>query len=182
MARKKIECGPPIELSSKYLKAYIDQKCHICEECGEKTHWPGAENNKGAYPVRVNGKSVSVRRLAFELNGGVLKKNSKIITECMNHRCINFKLLRQVTMAHIVREATKAGKLHTLSIRAKIAETKRHQVGKISQEAAEAIKVDFRPAALVGDEYGISESYVRALRRGDARRNYAPSPFAGLFR
>ena len=182
MARKKIECGPPIELSSKYLKNYIEQKCHVCEECGEKTHWPGAENNKGAYPVRVNGKSVSVRRLAFELNGGVLKKNSKIITTCPNHRCINFKLLRQVTMAYIVKEAVKAGTMHTPQSCAKIADTKRRTVGKLSQEAAESIRLDFRPAALVAEENGISESYVRTIRRGAARKSYTANPFWGLMR
>jgi len=179
LARKKIDCGPPVELSNPRMLAYINQKCHICEECGEKSHWPGAKNESGVYPLRINQKTYSVRRVVYELNGKKLQKGGMIVTKCHNHRCMNTALFRQVRMDYIVREAQRAGTLRTKAINRKIAETKR-LAGKITQDAADSIRMDDRRSADVAAEHGISDSYVRAIRAGHARKCYAVTPFAGL--
>ena len=180
MARKRIECGPPVELSTAYLKRYVAQRCHICRDCGEKTHWPGAQNPSGVYPIKINGNTISVRRLVLMLHDVKLRKNWKVISECENHRCINLKTLRQVSMKHIVREAVRDGKLMTPLIRAKIAATRRQTVGKITQEAAEIIKLDPRVSDVIAAEHGISGSYVRAMKGGRARLDYSANPLKGL--
>lgn len=179
MARKRIDCGPPVELSNVWMLAYIAQKCHTCPECGEKTSYGGAINSNGVYALRINGKHYSIRRVVFELNGGKLKKNGKIITTCQNHQCMNVKLLKQVTMRHIVLEASKSGKLHNLLTSAKTARTKRMASG-LSQEYAERIRLDDRSSPVIAAEAGLSTSYVRAIKNGICRKSYTPSPFAGL--
>lgn len=161
----------------------IARRCAICEECGKRTHWLGSKNTQGVYPLRISRRCYSVRRVVFELNGGKLKENSKIITTCENHRCIDFPKLKQVTMKHIVRQALKEGKLFTPVMRAKIAATQRAAVGKITQEVAEQIRLDTRSSTVIAAENGISDSYVRAIRQGVARKTYGGcSPFAGLMR
>ena len=181
MGRKRIDCGPPVELSNPRVLQNIAQRCAVCEECGKRTHWLGAKNQQDVYPLRVNQRCYSVRRVVFELNGGTLKQNSKIITTCANHRCIDPAQLKQVTMKHIVREALREGKLFTPASRAKIAATQRANKGKITQEAAEQIRLDTRPSTVIAAENGISDSYVRAIRQGTARKTYGGgNPFAGL--
>lgn len=180
MGRKKIDCGPPIELSGPYILNKIMRRCAICPECGKKTHWLGARNPSGVYPIKIGPKSHSVRRVVYELSGGKLRDDGKLITTCDNHRCIDFEQLRQVTMRHIVREAVRTGKLMNRATVAKIAATKRKTQSKITQEAARQIFLDTRPSPKVAAEYGISDSYVRAIRAGKSRRDFSPSPFAGL--
>lgn len=186
MGRKKIDCGPPIELSTKHVMDRIWARCHVCDECGQKTHWPGHINDKTetypSYTVKVNGRTFSVRRLVYQFSRGRLKEGSKIITECPNHRCLNPGLLRQVTMKHIVAEAARAGKTNTLEIRRKISQTKLRTVGKLTNDQIAKIRLDFRPSPIIAKEMGCSESYVRAVRKGSARRfaGAASNPWAGL--
>lgn len=188
MARKFVECGPPKELSWPHIMGYIWQKCHICPECGEKTHWPGAAANNckgssGTFPIRVNGRPRQVRRLVWEYSGRKLKAGQKIITTCENRRCINPELLKQITMAHIVREALAAGKLNNIEIHRKIAATKLATVGKLTDAQVNEIRSDGRKSPEIAKEYGCSEAYARAIKAGTARRfaAIAANPFfAGL--
>lgn len=180
MGHKKIDCGPPVELSGPYILNKIMRRCSVCPECGKKTNWLGARNDSGVYPIKIGPKTHSVRRVVYELSGGRLRDQGKLITTCDNHRCIDFEKLQQVTMKHIVREASRQGKLMTLATVAKIAAIKRRTQGKITQEAAEQIRLDTRSSPKVAAEYGVSDSYVRAIRAGRSRRDFTPSPFAGL--
>lgn len=180
MARKKIDCGPPIELSTKYIIDSIKRRCDICPDCGERTSFLGCQNASGVYPMKVNQKWYSVRRVIFEHHGGKLRKNGKIITTCPNHRCIDPEKLVQVSMRQIIKQAVADGKFMTEITRAKIAKAKRKTHGKIEQATAESIRFDSRTSNVIAKETGISESYVRAIRSGAARKSYGSNPFSGL--
>lgn len=186
MARKKIECGPPVELSGPYILNYIYQRCHICEECGEKTHWPGcSEGSKTErlrnYPIKINGRVYKVRRVVHELTIGPIKRGHVVVSTCENERCINKEKIKQVTKAWVVKRSAKEGKLNTYESRLKNSKTRLANVGKLTDEQVLQIKFDERASPAVAAEYGCSESYVRAIRSGERRRFSAiRNPFAGL--
>lgn len=180
VARKRIDCGPPIELSNGVVFGKIMQRCTICEECGEKTHFLGAQNGSGVYPVKINGKFHSVRRLVFEFNGGKLKSNGKIITKCHNHRCINPAKLKQVTMSEIIKQAVADGNFMGELHKYKIAQSKRKANGKINQTDADAIRYDGRSSTVIAAEMGLSSSFIRSVKNGRVRKNYFENVFSGL--
>jgi hypothetical protein len=181
MAHKKIDCGPPVHLSNGWVMDYISRRCTICPDCGEKTNWTGHKNkSSGLYQIRIHGKQRSVRRVVFELNGGKLNPKKKIVTTCDNHRCLNFALMKQVGMEYIIKGAIEAGTLHTKTAHRKIAEKRRATCGKLTQEQARAIRDADGPSPEIAKQYGVSDSYIRAIRSGRARRDYMATAFCGL--
>lgn len=181
MAHKTASGFPPINLSNGYVLQKIMRGCTTCPECGEKTNWTGHLNkSNGMYHISVRGRRFSVRRLVLELNGKKLRPGSKVITRCDNHRCINLELLEQVDMRHIIAEAMAAGTMHTLAARKKIAEKRRAACGVITQEQAREIRMSDLPSNAEAAKHGITASYVRAIRAGIARKDYAATPFSGL--
>lgn len=186
MARKKIECGPPVELSGPYILNYIFQRCHICEECGEKTHWPGCvegldHGRHRNYPVKINGKAYKVRRVVHELAIGPIKRKNVVVTTCENERCISVKKIKQVGKDWVVKRTAKEGRLNNYQSRLKNSKARLASAGKLTDEQVIQIRMDDRPSPKVAQEFKCSESYVRALRTGYARKFVsAGNPFQGL--
>jgi hypothetical protein len=186
MAWKKIECGPPVELSGPYILNYIFQRCHICEECGEKTHWPGCPDglDRGRhrnYPIKINGRTYKVRRVVHELAIGPIKRKNVVVSTCENERCISLKKIKQVGKDWVVKRSAKEGNLNKYQTRLKISKAKLAAVGKLTDEQVIRIRMDERPSPEVAAEFKCSESYVRALRTGYARKFVAAgNPFSGL--
>lgn len=191
MAWKFIECGPPKELSWPHILASIWQRCHICEDCGQKTHWGGCANGlskskQGTFPIRVNGKTYQVRRLIWASMGKTFVKNDRIVTGCTNPRCIASDKLKRIFMRHIVADAVKSGKIHTTRSRIKNSKTKQAQVGKLTDDDVRRVYFDPRTEKEAYEEYaaefGCTPRYIKGIKSG-AFRSLAImdfGPFAGL--
>lgn len=189
MARKKVECGPPYELSTKYVLEKIWGNCKLCHECGNHSHWTGAPNGKGSefertFPIRINGKTYQVRRIIWASMGRYFCKNDRIVTKCPNPRCIAPELLTRRYMRDVVREAVAAGKTQDPQTRAKISAAKQAAVGKVTDEEVMVIYMDPRPSTQIAPEFDVSDSFVRAIKAGKVRQLalMKQNPFAGLIR
>lgn len=187
MARKKVECGPPYELSTRYVLEKIWGGCKVCEECGNHSHWTGCQSGKGqefarTFPITVNGKTYQVRRVIWASMGRQFFKNDRIVTSCANPRCIAPEMLVRRFMRHVVRDAVANGKTQGPQTRARISATKLAAVGKVTDEEVWAIYMDPRTSTAIAKDFPVSGALVRAIKAGKARKMalMKHNPFAGL--
>jgi len=156
---------------------YIKARCTIEGECWE---WSTIGKHR-APAMKIKGKTLSPRREAWKLYKGKEISPGYVIThkkECGNPMCCNPEHLMQTKKVHVMKRTVSEGKLHTPAIRAKIAEAKRKN-SKLSQEAAKEIAYGDDPTEEAAEKHGISTAYVRMLRKGLFRKEFA-NPFAGL--
>jgi len=161
----------------KITLEYIKSKCRMVGECWE---W----NTKSKYrapAMNIKGKTLSPRREAWKLHRNQDIPSGYVITHkktCGNPMCCNPEHLIRVKKLDVMVRTVNEGKLHTPAIRAKIAESKRKN-SKLSQEAAKEIAYGDDPTEEAAAKHGISTAYVRMLRKGLFRKEFA-NPFAGL--
>jgi hypothetical protein len=161
----------------KITLEYIKSKCRMVGECWE---W----NTKSKYrapAMNIKGKTLSPRREAWKLHRNQDIPSGYVITHkktCGNPMCCNPEHLIRVKKLDVMVRTVSEGKLHTPAIRAKIAESKRKN-SKLSQEAAKEIAYGDDPTEEAAAKHGISTAYVRMLRKGLFRKEFA-NPFAGL--
>lgn len=128
--------------------------------------WTGFKNNYGYGHVTINRKVRKAHRVAWEEENGPVPEGLCVLHDCPagdNPACINVDHLWLGTNADNVADRERKGRHHS-------GRCERHGLAKINNEQALAIFRDPRPSRLVGIEYGLSGSSVRALRRGKTWR------------
>lgn len=142
-------------------------------EDGDCQLWVGYMN-KGIVPtISIDGRPRSVRRLIYELKNGPIPAGLQLGVNCGNWKC--------VCPAHIAaRTCSEATKLAVRSPAARMkAALERRKTSKLSDTAIAEIRASDERAAALSRRYGISDSYVSAIRKHKARQDYV-HPFAGL--
>lgn len=147
-----------------------------CEEVGECWEWQRYINSNNTPHVRYQGKPMSARRVAWEMVNGPVPDGKRIAYTCGNYRCICPAHSAAVTATAVL--ANNLANANEGLRRARIAATKRRQMG-VSTAVVSAVKADATTlAATLASQLGVSEATVYKLRR-QAR---AVSPWGGLMR
>lgn len=155
---------------------YVHARCHEIGECWE---WTGATQVRSRVPVmRYKGNSWPVRRVLAEVLGHQL--DGRVATfRCGNQLCCNPQHLWITSKGHLQRRtnATSVRYMHPTR-RARVAAARR--VGsKLSPELVAEIRRDDRTQRLIAAAYGISQTTVSRIKRGQMWRDYS-TPFSLL--
>jgi len=154
----------------------LDDMKDRCEEVGECWEWQRHINSANVPQINYMGQPQPARRLAWELANGPVPSGKSIKYTCGNFRCINPAHSKPMLPADILL-ANREGANEALR-RARIAATKRRQMG-VAPAVVAAVKSDSTTLArILAQDLGVSESLVYKLRK-QAR---AMSPFGGLMR
>jgi len=179
--RKPVIEGPPVRLSGPYLLNRIQSQCIECDDCGEQWHWTAKRYGHSNLLINVNGKMLSVRSVVYRITDGrPVRKGHVITTLCHNDRCMNPELAVTRPPSFILARTAQAGKIHTRSMRIKIAATQRAKNTKIrDMEHANAIRLDGRPITVIAAEVGVSHQTVSLIKNNRMWIDYA-GMFTGL--
>lgn len=147
-----------------------------CVECGDCLIWQGVSNRGKNPQIRVNGKTLSVRRVLWEEKNGPCPTGKHIATTCETRNCVSHT--EPQTRKQIARRVADTGVYANIVRCAKIAATKQKQVGLLPAQI-EDVRFgggSLREAAL---RNGISKGAAGFIRRGQRWKDYS-SPFGGL--
>ncbi len=150
-----------------------------CIEEGDCWLWEGALDGHGRPQKRHEGKTVYVRRLVRELaDGAKVPANRVVASGCGHPLCVSPACSCVATHKERARMAADRGAYNSIAKTVKTMLTKR-AASWISDELVQQIRMAPPPASRIAAETRVSLSYVKAIRRGAARRDIS-SPFAGL--
>lgn len=151
-----------------------------CTEEGDCWLWDGALDGHGRPQKRHNGKTVYVRRLVRELIDGPIPASMVVAAKCGTKRCISPTCSCTVTHTKKAQMAAVRGAFNSPAKLAKMVATKR-AASWITEEMVRQIRHATVSSSQIAAEMNVSESHVKAIRRGTARRE-ASNPFGGLLR
>lgn len=114
-------------------------------------------------------RKVQAHRYSFEIFRGPIPAGILVCHRCDNHRCINPEHLFLGTSKDNTQDAIQKGRL--VAPPHEIGEKGSH--AKLTDAQVLAIRTDRRISRIVAAEYGVSGTHVRAIRRGDARKEAA---------
>lgn len=151
-----------------------------CTEEGECWLWDGCLDGHGRPQKRHNGKTVYVRRLVRELVDGPVPASMVVAASCGTKRCVSPSCSCTVTHTKKAKMAATRGAYSNPAKFAKMVASRR-ATSRITEEMVRQIRLAPPPASRIAVEMNVSESHVKAIRRGSARKDMS-SPFAGLLR
>lgn len=153
-----------------------------CEEVGECWIWQGTVLRKRFPIAKVKNATVYPKREAWAAHHGKPVPDGMCVVnrpvKCHDPLCCNPDHLTVATKRQVLQKVVADGKLHTPTIRAKIAVAKRAG-SKLSDEAVQEIRFSDEPVAVLAARHGITETYGHMIRRGHSRKDYS-SPWRGL--
>lgn len=155
-------------------------------ECGDCLEWRMACVG-GRYPVTTfrlasdggRQRQFYVRHLVYELKHGKPPPKDRrlcISTSCENDRCIAPNHVVVTTKKALTDRAAARGLFSTVVFRAKVSQS-RQKTRKLSDEDVRDIRASDAPVKDLAAKHGVSNSYVRLVRRGSEAIDYS-SPFA----
>ncbi len=141
--------------------------CHV---------WRGG--TPSSYPTaHINGKTVKMNRIVFEMFCGEIPKGAHICHRCDNPRCVNPEHLFAGTVSDNMRDMVAKGRQSTIINSAQDHFPEGHAPrgekasGSIlSQQQAEAIlrrRAEGELTSALASEYGVSRTSIQRLLRGD---------------
>jgi hypothetical protein len=152
-----------------------------CREDGQCWIWQGGCDGKGRPQIRHDGIVVYTRRLARQLSDGKpVPRNMRVPSECGRKLCVSPECSVVGTVATVRRMAADRGAYSKANRNLSQMRTKRAR-SAISDETVQAIRNAPGPCSRIAAETGVSESHIKAIRRGTARRDLS-NPFGALFR
>ena len=155
---------------------WLAERCH---EDGDCLIWDGLVSRSGAPVMRERNGSVHVRRLAWAAYGGRSLGPKERMTTCDNPRCLARDHLKPTYVGEILSKMVNRPDVKPRIYQA-LANLRRKTHAKISLADAREIRASPKtPAELLG-EYPISLSMLRKIKRGEAWKEFAASPFSGL--
>jgi hypothetical protein len=154
-----------------------------CQECGECWEWrsDGKTDHHKRHPqIKVAGKVLLVRRVAYELVHGQIKDGLRIVPHCGNPRCINPAHQKAVTESQKGKAAGARGAFSNPARGRKIALHRRQADGvKLTLEQAQEIRASDESGPVLAQRYGVHKSRVNQIKRGMGWKDYS-NPFAAL--
>ncbi len=151
-----------------------------CKEIGECWEWatPLTSEATRRYPsMRLNGKVINPRRVAYEFyRGRLLKPEEKLTPICDNPYCLNPEHMKVQSLTQALQRAGRLGKLSAVSAK-KLAVAR--QRAKLDLQAAREIRLSDESGPVLAARYGVDKSMISAVRLGKCWIDYT-NPFAGL--
>lgn len=148
-----------------------------CIEDGDCLIWQGCAVKGKSPQMRINGTTLSVRRLLWEALHGPVPDGKQVARTCECVLCVRH--IAPETYGKVARRAAAAGGQVSPARRAKISATKTAAAGKLTPAIIADIRSSAESGAQKAREYGISKSLACAIRRGAKHKDHS-SPFAGL--
>lgn len=155
-----------------------------CVEDGECMNWQGAVQSKCKSPcmrpIGTNGHCMSLRRMMLEAAADRKLDHNKLATYmCGNSRCVRLEHLGMVTRKTLQeRSDANFNAMQRLNKSRRISEKARARA-KLTMELAQEIAVAEGSQRALARKYGISQSTVGTIRRGETWRDLT-NPFARL--
>lgn len=152
-----------------------------CVEEGDCLIWQGGVSKEG-YPIMKHGGAcLHVRRVAIALDGREPKRRQPVTCSCGDKRCIQPRHLKLSTYSKIGKATAATGVYAAKARCAKVAHANRNRADtKLTMEIAREIRASTESSEALAARYGVYRSRINAVRRGDAWKEYAATPFAGL--
>lgn len=149
-----------------------------CIEVGECWIWQGGNDGHGKPVCKHRGKVVNPRRIVRELTDKKpLGPGVQVVPACHNPKCISPACSIRTDPKGRARIANERGAFNNPSKIRRSAMTKRAK-SWITEDVVSKVR-SARTAVEASELTGVSLSHSKAIRRGEARRDYG-SPFAGL--
>ena len=150
-----------------------------CHEEGECWIWAGPYTTNGYPIVFVEGRYVTVRRVAALLAGKDFGARQPITTTCRCRHCVRPSHAKPSTTRAIGAMVAREGGWQGVARAAKISAT-RLITSNISDEAVRAVRLAPRgQLAAVAAQQGVNYHTAKAIRTGRIRKDYS-SPWAGM--
>lgn len=149
-----------------------------CIEFGECWLWAHSLNSGGHPEAGHLGRSMLVRRRAFELSRGYLPDPRKraISTHCHETLCCNPDHMVDLSRSALIRSAHERNPRNTAThYRAYLQGRIKCGGTKLSFDLARQVRADTRPARVLAAELDVSTSLIVQIRRGDIWREFAPN-------
>lgn len=150
-----------------------------CVTEGKCLIWQGGTDGHGVPRCNHGGKQVNTRRLMRSLVDGKAVPSDLCVTcECGNKRCVSDACSFIATLSEraFLASARGAYSRPDAVIRSTLARRAR---SKFSEAVVSEIRVAEGTSLEISKRYGMSQSHVKAIRRGQHRAPLG-SPFAGL--
>ncbi len=119
--------------------------------------WGGAVNSSGYGTLRIGENNLLAHRLQWERYNESIPKGMCICHTCDVRACVNPDHLFLGTYADNTRDASKKGRLPR---------GEKNHYAKITEVQSIAILNDNRISSAIAKDYGLSQGYIRNLKRG----------------
>ncbi len=161
----------------KSLHAYVADR--VIED-GDCLRWIGTTYN-GHPGGTLDKKKVLIRRAMYEAKYGPIPKGRVIRCTCETPLCVAEEHFNLSTYKAIAKECGALGLMSGPVRSARIAAVKRAGTqAKILQEDALTIFSSNEKGSVLALRYGISESTVSKIKRGQMRREFVGNPWVAL--
>lgn len=161
------------------LKSLMDR----CTEIGECWVWACGVGGTGHPTCSHNGRSILVRRRAYEMHHGKPPSSDKRLAlrmTCGTALCVRPEHIEQTTRSRMLRLAHAANPRQITARALRAGRSLPHV--KLNMDAARAIRADPRSESVVAADYGVCQSTVGAIRRNLTWREVIPSSNVFSFR
>ena len=154
-------------------------QCHVTIE-GDCWEWHGCM--QGSIPMMKHGSKVAnVRRLVLIELGTPMKGYIATYT-CGNPACVNPEHTARSTRAQMNRRIMADMNSATNTLRVKrIADVKRNTQSKLSLDDVRQIRASDDTQRNLAARFGVTQTTVGRIRRGEMWKTFSASPFSGLF-
>lgn len=152
-----------------------------CEEIGDCWEWQMALQLRSRSPVmRYQGKHMCVRRVVALAMGHNIE--GKVATyKCGNNLCVNPDHIVVMTKTTLQKRTNKVNVQYMHPTRRQRVAAARRASAKLSPEIVQKIREDTRAQRKIASDYGITQTTVSRIKRGEMWRDYTNS-FIQLFR
>lgn len=154
-------------------------KKHVVEE-GDCWNWTGATQAGGCTPtMRWDGKIGAVRRFIL-LERGLNQPAMLATYSCSNAMCVHPEHTTWAIRRTVQRRTVTELSYHSDVLRRKKLADKARAKGKLNDDLVAQIREAEGPQHKIGKSFGISQTTVSRIKRGETWRAYGGNPFAGL--
>lgn len=130
--------------------------------------------------LRVNGKTMLVRRVLWEELNGEIPAGKIIRATCGDIRCVNPEHLSMTTYQKLAKELGAIGVMSGKVRSAAIAKAKQAKALAINYEIVQIIRTSDASGVSLSQQYGISQNLVSRVRTHKCWKDWTNNPFAGL--
>jgi hypothetical protein len=148
-----------------------------CTEDGGCLVWTGAMADGSCPQMRVDKKTVNLRRKHYELTVGPIPAGMVVAVTCECQRCIRH--VQPMTTSDVCQRHAARGAYTSLTAQAKIAAAKRKN-SRYSQELIQQIRASDEPGHILAARFQMTETYLSQIRRGRQRKDYTGNPFLAM--
>lgn len=132
------------------------------EKRGDCLVWTGAVNKNGYGCIRINGKSITASRKAFELSKGKIPNGLFILHRCDNPLCVNPEHLFAGTHRDNMHDRDSKGRMGGVAISSK---GEGNVKAKLTAVDVLTIRSSAEGSRKLGKQYGVDRVTIQGIRR-----------------